>query len=247
MGARLARRLAQRIITADLRRSLRRVVWAGPPESLRVALAPGRPAVLYANHHYFHDSYLVWYLLTHVLRRPPVVWMEKWREAPLFGPVGALPFPSDDPAARVATIRETARRMGADPRTGLFVFPEGVMHPPETGLAPFRTDLARLARLLPADAQWWPVGVYLTWWGEARPTAVLGAGPCADTPPDEPRAALGAVLERLAAVRPEHLVAGEAHVLLEGARGASERWDLSALAPIYLRWTRGAAARAGRR
>ncbi|MFN3597454.1 MAG: 1-acyl-sn-glycerol-3-phosphate acyltransferase, partial [Rubricoccaceae bacterium] len=196
------------------------------------------PAVLFANHHYFHDSYLVWHLLARALRRPPVVWMEKWREAPLFGPVGALPFPAEHPGARVASVRETARRMAADPRTGLFVFPEGKMHPPEEGLAPFRTDLARLVRLLPSATQWWPVGVYLTWWGEARPTALLGGAPPSDAPPDDARAVLAGVLERLAAVRPRHVAAGEAHVLLDGARGAGERWDLSALAPLFLRWTR---------
>ncbi len=234
LGGRLARRFAERIIRSDLRSVLRRVVWAGA----RVEdPAPGRPLVLYANHHYFLDSYLLWHLTTQVLQRPMLVWMEAWDRAPLFGPVGALPFPADDPRQRVRTMRETARRMERDPRTALFLYPEGAMCPPEDGLQPFLADLVRLERVLPETVAWWPVGVRLTWWGERLPTAVLGAGAAHPQVEGAEPDRLAAVLDRLGDVRPEHLASDRAHVLLEGAPGADERWDLTRLAPVFRRLT----------
>jgi 1-acyl-sn-glycerol-3-phosphate acyltransferase len=232
---RLARAFAARTIRRDLAGSLRRVVWvgSGPPADP----APGRPLVLYANHHVFHDSYLLWHLLTQTLRRPFVVWMEAWDRAPLFSPLGALPFPADDAAARVRTLRETARRMAADPRTALLLYPEGGMRPPEAGIGPFRADLPRLARLLPVDAAWCPAGVRMTWWGESRPTALLHLGAAHGAPDGAEPGRLAAALARLDGARPEDLAAGRAALLLDGAVGAEERWDLSALAPFFRRWT----------
>ena len=233
LPARLLRKAATRMIVGDLRKSFRRVVWSG---DLPV-VSPDRPLVIYANHHVYADSYLLFHLITQHLDRPFLVWMEAWDKAPLFGPVGALPFPADDPRQRVQTIRETARRMEADPRTTLLLYPEGTMGVPEAGLAPFAADLPRLARLLPDTAGWWPVGVRTSWWGESRPTALLGAGRVQDAPDGDEADRLNSVLRQLEAVRPGDLVAGQAHLLLDGTKGPDERWDLSVLAPAFRRWT----------
>ena len=234
LGSRVARRFAERIVASDLRSVLRRVVWAGE----RVEdPAPGRPLVLYANHHYFLDSYLLWHLTTQVLRRPMLVWMEAWDRAPLFGPAGALPFPANDARQRVRTVRETARRMERDSRTTLILYPEATIDVPEAGVRPFRADLPRVAHVLPEAAVWWPVGVRLTWWGERLPTAVLGAGAAHEHVEGAEADRLTAVLDRLREVRPEHLASGGAHVLLEGSPGADERWDLARLAPFFRRLT----------
>lgn len=229
----LARRFAERTIWAELRTGVRRIVWVGGPAP--EALPASRPLVLYANHHYYPDSFLLWHLTTQVLRRPMLVWMEAWEQAPLFGPVGALPFPEDDGKERMRTIRETGRRMERDPRTTLFLYPEGAMRVPEDGLGAFLADLPRLARVLPEAVAWVPVGVRLVWWGESRPTALLGAGPPHDAPDGAERARLGAVLDRLEGARPE----AERRVLFEGTAGADERWDLSRVAPFFRRLTFG--------
>jgi 1-acyl-sn-glycerol-3-phosphate acyltransferase len=231
IGRALARRSAERLIRRDLRRTFRRVVWLGPAPAL-----PEAPVVLYANHHGFHDGYLLWLLVIHHLGRPVVLWMERWNQAPLFGPLGALPFPPDDPRARTATIRETIRRMKSDPRTVLIVFPEGALGPPDAGLAPFRADLPRLARLLPEATRWWPVALRATWWGEARPTALLTGSPLHGTPDDQEPERLQTLLAHLHATRPDDLQK-EAYVLLDGGPDPHERWDLSALASLFRRWT----------
>ncbi|HYE95880.1 MAG TPA: 1-acyl-sn-glycerol-3-phosphate acyltransferase [Rubricoccaceae bacterium] len=229
--ARLARRAAGALIVRDLKRSFRRVVWVGPPPSL-----PDAPVVLYANHHGFHDGYLLWLLAGKLLRRETTLWMEEWRRVPLFGPLGTLPFPPGDARQRVATLRETARRMKKE-NPVLVLFPEGALRPPDAGLGPFRADLPRLARVLPAETRWWPVALRATWWGEDLPTALLTAGPLYETPDGQEPDHLRVLLTSLQAVRPDDLAAGRAHLLLDGRRAPHERFDLSALAPLFRRWT----------
>lgn len=231
----LAARLGRALIERDLRRSFRRVVWVGEGPSL----PPDRPVVAYANHHAYFDSYLVQRLAARTLGRPFVVWMEKWDEVPLFGPVGALPFPADDARRRARTVRETARRLAAGPAL-LLLYPEGAMGPPDAGLAPFRTDLPRLARVLPPETLWWPLALRVTDWGHARPTALLTAGPVHETPDGRERERLGTALERLRQSRPGDLEMGRARVLLEGSPGPDERWNLARLAPLFRRLTPGA-------
>ena len=231
LGARLARRFAERTLRAELDR-LRRVVGVNAADP-----APGRPLVLYANHHIYADSFLLWHLVTQVWGRPMVVWMEKWDRAPLFGPVGALPFPAEDARRRVRTVRETARRMAADPATALFLYPEGAMGVPEDGLGPFRADLPRLARVLPEGVAWVPVGIHTSWWGEQRPTAILAVGAPRGAPDGSERERLEDALARAREVRPGDAEAGRTEPLRDGPRGVDERWDLSPLAPLFARWT----------
>ncbi len=233
LPARLVKRFAERTIDRSLRRSLRRVVGVNAADP-----APGRPLVLVANHHVYPDSFLLWHVITRVWQRPMVVWMEAWDRAPLFGPVGALPFPADDARRRVRTIRETARRMTDAPQTALYLYPEGAMRVPEDGLGDFKADLPRLGRLLPDTAAWVPVGVRTSWWGEERPTAILAVGAARDSP-DDARVRLAQAMAEAEATRPGDLDSGRARVLLEGAVGDDERWDLSRLAPLFERWTFG--------
>ncbi len=229
-GKRLARRTVAGLIRRTLRRDFRRVVWVG---GRGPTLPEGRPAVVYLNHHTFQDGYLLWLLTHRVLRRPTVLWMEDWDRAPLFGPLGVLPFPPDDRRQKLATVRETARRLRADPRTLFLYFPEGDLRPPDLGLGPFDAErFERLARLLPPETLWWPAALRLTWWGEDRPTALMAAGEPHEAPDGRERERLEALLARLHDVRP-----GEGTVLLEGQPSPHERWDLSRLAPLFRRWT----------
>jgi hypothetical protein len=224
----------ERVILRDLRRTFRRVVWAGPGA---VALPPG-PVVLYANHHYVHDTYLLWLLAGRVLGRPARVWMEEWDRVPVFAPLGAMPFPAGDPAVRSRTIRSTIRWLDARRDPVLFLYPEGRLGPPDAGLAPFKADLQRLASVFPERTTWVPAAIHVTWWGEAKPTAVLAFG-APHTAPDgvEPER-LETLLASLRFVRPPDLERGPLRVLLEGKRGMDERARLGFSAPFFRRAAR---------
>lgn len=233
-GRALAAALAAGLIRRTLRQTFRRILWLGDRPWAEGALPPERPLVLYANHHYVHDGYLLWLLACNELRRQPLIWMRDWARAPLFGPLGALPFPEDAPRARLTTMRTTARRLQAPGHVFLY-YPEGRMGLPDAGLQAFEPDrFARLARLFPSTTLWWPVAIHLTWWGEERPTALLTGGAPHDAPDGREAERLADLLQRL---RTPHMDSAPRTLLLEGRRGASERWNLSPAAGLFARWT----------
>lgn len=216
--------LVARMMKRALQRAFRRVCWVGAlPE-----LPPSTPVVLFANHHNFYDGYLAWLLTQRVLRRPSLTWMAEWDRFPFFGAVGALPFPPDDPHRRAATLRHTIRRFRADPDTILVYFPEGALHRPDDGLLPIDADaFARLDHLLPKKL-WWPVGIHTTWWGEARPTALLGSAAPYPTATGREAAHLEAAWHTVRTADPQ-----QTRSLLEGRHSPDERWNLTFLRRFF--------------
>jgi hypothetical protein len=161
--------------------------------------------------------------------------MEEWNRVPVFAPMGAMPFPTDDAATRSRTIRSTVRWLESGRDPVLFLYPEGRLGPPDAGLSPFKADLERLARVLPERTTWIPAAIHVTWWGEARPTAVMGIG-APHAPPDGAEAErLETLLGSLRFVRPGDLTGGSSRVLLEGRRGMDERARLGFSAPLFRR------------
>jgi 1-acyl-sn-glycerol-3-phosphate acyltransferase len=208
----------------DLRRSFRRICWVGPVPSL----PPGQPAVLYANHHHYYDGYLLWLVITRLLRRRPLTWMAEWDRFPFFAAMGALPFPPHDAQRRVRTVRRTRRLFQEHPDAVLVYFPEGRLHCPEDGLLPISTDaLQRLDRLL-AHPCWWPVAVHLTWEGGAYPVALLAGGQPTTGPTEDAPERLSALWRTLQAPPPE-----AATVLMEGRPSPHERWNFHILSPWF--------------
>lgn len=214
----LIRRAGYALVGRSLRRTFRRIAWVGPfaPPPADV------PAVLYANHHVFHDSYVLATIVERVLRRRAIIWMEAFDRFPFFGPLGAMPLPANDGGRRLSTIRRTARLMRAQPSSMLIYYPEGQLHDAQR-VAPFPDDrMARLAAVLPPRVLWWPVALRVTGFHDFRPTLTLAAG--------TPHAAITgheqATLQRLMAtlVFPGN---AERRVLLEGQAGPHERWNFA--------------------
>jgi hypothetical protein len=227
----LVRLALERVMLRDLRSTFRRVVWAGPgPVEL-----PAGPLVLYANHHYVHDTYLLWLLAGHTLGRPARVWVEEWNRVPVFAPLGAMPFPADDPTVRSSTIRSTVRWLDGGRDPVLFLYPEGRLGPPDAGIAPFKADLGRLARVLPERVAWVPAAIHVTWWGEARPTALLAIGAPHATPDGAEDDRLETLIGSLAFIRPADVTNGLSRVLLEGRRGMDERTNLRGMTALFHR------------
>lgn len=231
LDQRLAARAAAALVRRELRSTFRQVLWIGPePGSM---LPPGRPVVLYANHHYHQDGYLLLQLVRNRLGRPPMLWMRHWDRIPLFAPLGVHPFPEDDPRQRLATMRTTARRLREHPETVFLYYPEGAIGPPDAGIAPFeRERFTRLERLFPDETVWWPVAMHVTWWDDERPTALLTGDPPHEHPDGTEADRLTALLARLRAARPTDPTI----TLFDGGRSAGARWNLSALAPLCRRW-----------
>lgn len=219
----IARRAGYALVGRGLRRAFRRIAWVGE------ALLPpaDRPVLLYANHHVFHDSYMLGWLVERVLGRRTVVWMAELDRFPFFAPLGVMPFPADSARRRAATVRRTQALMAADARTTLVYYPEAVLHPAEDGLAPFPPDrVPRVARAL-SGALCWPVALRVTGFEDAQPTLLLAAG--------APHAADGREAERLADLLTVLAAPGDRPRtnVLEGSAGPHERWDFGRFAPLF--------------
>lgn len=228
----LAARAVRALMRRDLARSYRRIAWHGPLPSPETGVPDDRPVVLVVNHRSFHDGYLGWLVCEHVLRRRILVWMRAWHDFPLFAPMGALPFPDDDPRARARTVRFTARRFGA-PGYALLYFPEAELLPLDTPLRPFDPAmLARLDRLLP-DKTWLPLAFHATFEGDARPVVKIAAGPPRPRLVGDEREVLQGVWDDLRAD-----VLPPTRTLLGGAHSPNERWDLRRTARFFERYVR---------
>lgn len=224
---RLFDRWVKQMMHRDLRRSFRRICWVGPAP----ALPDDRPVVLYANHHHFHDGYLLWLVIRDLLGRQAITWMEEWDRFPFFGAAGAYPFPPDDARRRMATMRRTAHRLRDEPGTALFYFPEGELHAPETGIHPFAEGaFARLDRLFP-EKYWWPVAIHVTFRGEALPTALLTGGTLHPAADGEEHLRLETLWKSLRSGEPEM-----EQVLLEGQHSPHETWDFSFAQRFFARY-----------
>lgn len=220
------RRLVEALLRFDLRRTFRQVCWVGEwPPSL-----PESPVIAYANHHHFYDGHLAWLLFRKRLGRSPTLWMAEWDRAPFFAAVGAQPFPENDPPRRAATIRRTARRFRAQPRTVLVYYPEGTLHSPDDGIHAFDASATRrLGRMYP-NATWWPYAVHVTWRDEARPTALLAGGSLHEADGEE-QARLQRLWETLKDTSPH-----STETLLQGSGSFEEQWNWSFLSPFFERY-----------
>ena len=193
-----------------------------------------RPLVLFANHHYWWDGYLGYWLIR-ALGRRMVVWMEAYRRFPPFGAIGALPFPPDDPQVRARTVRRTVQILRTEPATALLLFPEGVLHGDTERLLPFQRSLHWLACRVP-QATLLPLALHIEPSYHQYPRAYLSVGaPFQSAATDEAAwlaEAAGAVETLLRQTRAdahaaltddEHAARGF-QVLLHGALSVHERF-----------------------
>lgn len=155
------------LILRDLRRHFRAVYVRGAlPETTA-------PIVLFANHHYWWDGYLGYWLIRSWGRRM-VVWMESYRRFPPFAAVGALPFPPNDPIVRARTIKRTVQILSREPAV-LLLFPEGELYGDTDRLLPFQRSLHWLHCRLP-QAMLLPLAIHIELSYHQYPRAYLSVG-----------------------------------------------------------------------
>ncbi len=155
------------LIHRSLRGHFRAIYVQGAPP------AEPKPIVLFANHHYWWDGYLGYWLIRAWGRRA-LVWMEAYRRFPPFWALGALPFPPDNIAMRARTIRRTLTALQS-PETALLLFPEGVLHGDPQRLLPFQRSLYWLAQRA-AHALFLPLAIHIEPSYHQYPRAYLSVG-----------------------------------------------------------------------
>ena len=194
---------------------------------------PSCPVILFANHHYWWDGYLGYWLIRAWGYRS-LAWMEAYRRFPPFGALGALPFPPNDPQVRARTVRRTVQILCTEP-AALLLFPEGVLHGDTERLLPFQRSLHWLACRVP-QALLLPLAIHIEPSYHQYPRAFLSVGaPFQSASTDETAwlaEAAGAVETLLRQTRAdaraaltddEHAAQGF-RVLLRGTRSIHERF-----------------------
>ena len=181
------------------------------------ALPLPRQVILVPNHHGWHDGYVM-VALAKYLGRPILDWVADYDAFPLFGQIGGMRFPPDDPAARGATIRRTIRRMRAEDRS-LLLFAESELHRGPEVLA-FGKTLELMARAVP-EAAVVPVGIAYELSMHERPVARVVVGDV--VPPREYLS--GRTRDAVVRLREEaHSSFGEpSEILLKGTYDINER------------------------
>lgn len=202
------------MIQRTVRKTFRNVYWQGPARPIEA------PAILFANHHGWHDGYLMYHLVK-ALQIHAVDWIEEFDVFPLFSKVGGMRFPKADSTARAAAIRRTIRLM-KDDRRSLVLFAEGKLHRgPE--LLPFGKALPFLIKNVP-NVSLVPVAIRY-WQGvHERPEAWIRVGePVTPGTAETLRTELVGVLSRL-----DSAIAQEEHfdVLASGTKSVNEKWDM---------------------
>ena len=203
------------MIRRAVRRAFHTVWWNAPP-------TPPAPAILVANHHGWHDGYLMYLAATRMGLRV-VDWIAEFDAFPLFAKVGGMPFPADDPSRRAATIKRTIRLM----REGrsLLLFAEGTLHRPP-GLMPFGKALETVARGVPG-VRVVPTAIRYELSMHERPEAWLRFGPEVETGEGLAERARLAVAGGLDALAGEVRFSPERFErLARGTLDVNERWDV---------------------
>lgn len=208
-----------KLVSGMIRRSVRArfhsVRWIPPSTELK------GPVIFVANHHGWHDGYLMYHLVTE-LGLPSLDWIQEFDAFPLFSKVGGMPYPRNNPAKRAATIKRTIREM----RQGrsLMLFAEQHLHyPPE--LMKFGRALELVASKVPGVTVV-PVAIRYEMSMHERPEAYMSVGDPVEVGPDlshRTRLAVQALLDKQAvAIRHDQ---ERFRVLAKGTLDVNERLD----------------------
>jgi len=205
------------MIRRSVRKVFRNVYWRRPA-------AVAEPTIFVPNHHGWHDGYVMYLALAQLGLVGFHDWIQEYDAFPLFGKIGGMPFPADDPGRRAATIKTTIRLM-RDEKRSLLLFAEGVLHrPPE--LMPFGKSLELLAKTVP-NAQVVPVGIRYEHSLHERPEAYLWFADPVEAGPEigrRTRLAVGKTLDRIAVSLATDPSVFE--VLHAGTKDVNERMDM---------------------
>jgi len=215
--------IASRLITRSLTKNFEQVIWLGSP----LEIADDQSLVVYSNHNSYYDGYLAWWFFSQYLDRPYKVWMEDFDRFPQFGPLGALPFPKDNPKTRMSTIKKSAKLLESQKGQVVHFMPEGKLTRPEKGVGPFQADLGRFDKVL-CNKLWLPFVIHISWNGGPNPIAYMACGDVHDL-------ATGNEMEKLKTLLQEskESLDGESFQLLKGKIPTQDRWDFSFSKPLF--------------
>lgn len=205
------------MIRRSVRKSFRRVYIKDD------SISTQSPIIFVVNHHGWFDGYLMYHVVSQ-LRKKSLDWIEEYDSFPLFRFVGGMPYPRNDTAKRVETVRKTIRAMKEEGKS-LVLFAEGVLHDPPSVLK-FGRSLELLCKKVP-EAEIVPVSIRYDLSIHQRPTAKIWLGPNLKGTPEICEQSRQAIENQL--TRIEAMSLSQFSVLVEGTPDVNERWSMKGL------------------
>ena len=204
--------IARQIILSNLQKRFRRVLW-NPPSDPNF-----NPVVWFANHHSWHDGFLV-YASLDKCGREGVDLVTDPLAARIFGRAGAIHAPESDATARGLNFRKCLREMQAG--KVLVIFPEGELHRPPL-VEKIRPGLVRIAKWEPRTA-FQPIGIRVEMSMHERPEAWINFGKAIPASRISNEVA-GSALENLISFSTEEACQDSQNwkILVEGSKSAHE-------------------------
>ena len=213
--------LVDRMIRRSVRTRFRKVYWI-PPEEVHT------PTIFVPNHHGWYDGYLMYHALT-ALNAPFKDWITEFDAFPLFGKVGGMPFPANDPSRRIATIKKSVRLMKQE-NLNLLLFAEQHLHRGPQVL-PLGGALELIVRKVP-NCRVVPVAIRYDMSMHERPEAFLKFGSALPDAEDILRKTRLAILNEMDQLEAKLRIQPEAfQVLVTGTLDVNERWDMRRVLP----------------
>jgi 1-acyl-sn-glycerol-3-phosphate acyltransferase len=198
------------MIRRTVRARFRAVYWKPPAE------VPAQ-CIFVATHHGWHDGYIMFHIVV-ALKRRSLDWIQEFAAFPLFAKVGGMPFPSNQPTQRAATVKRTIRLMREEGRS-LILFGEGILHR-GPDIWEIGKSLAVVAKQVP-NAVIIPVAIRYDMSVHERPEVFVTFGKPITEREDLQNLVRESLLELI-----RQPIDEKSQILTQGTLDVNERWDM---------------------
>ena len=137
------------------------------------------PSILYAPHNNWWDGMIGYYLMRKAFKVKTRMMIEELNRFPLFSLIGAFPVNKASAQEAMKALVYIANDLIKDPTLGFWIFPQGIVRPPNYRPIEFQTGLGYVAQKVAKElggVNLVPVAVNYTFLREDRPECLAEVG-----------------------------------------------------------------------
>lgn len=107
---------------------------------------PEYPCIMYAIHGNWWDGIVGYNMMRRVFKVKPRMMIEEMNRFPIFAKAGAFPINKKSPQEAIKSLKYIVDDLSKDKSLGLWIFPQGIIKPPNFRPIEFQTGLAYIAQ-----------------------------------------------------------------------------------------------------
>jgi len=107
---------------------------------------PEYPCVMYAIHGNWWDGIVGYNMMRRVFKVTPRMMIEEMNRFPVFAKAGAFPINKKSPQEAIKSLKYIVDDLAGNKKLGLWIFPQGIIKPPNFRPIEFQTGLAYIAQ-----------------------------------------------------------------------------------------------------